>query len=344
MADLGPVLRRLAIALLDAPMAVTLICPSGSDLAGLPVGPMGLVHYSSARLPFLRRRAIESAGQDVVAAGVTLLHALDAAALPLTRRLANEADLNYVAGACSLANDVRAADHRCRALLAASDPIRQMLVETHAAPAEMIRLIRPGVHQARSATCFIDPNHATAIVASGPMDSSRVFSAVIEAFAQLIQAGRECVFFVVGNGRAESRLRRQAEKLDLMGQLTFVDRQDPEELAGILIAADIFISPAPSDRLDIELLTSMAAGVPVLTTEVGPADFIIPDKTALIFKADDSVELAVKLFSLLDDIPSARSLAEAALAHLHKNHSPAKMAELLLRLYHDVARAPARAD
>ena len=342
--ELDHVLRHLVVALLDHPMPLALICPSGQDGTDLPVPPLEMIEYGPMRLPFFRSRSIEALGRRVHAAGLTLLHALDGEALPLTQHLAAKADLEYVAGAYSLRHDVRAADHRCRALLAASTAIRQMLVESHAAPAEMIHLLRPGVHQVRSASCFADPNHATAIVASGELDRLGPFSAVLEAFAQLKQAGRECVFFLIGSGRAERRLRRQAEKLDLMEDLTFVGRQEGGQLAGILQAADIFVSPVPTNRLDIEVLTAMGAGVPVLTAGSPAADFVIENQTALTFPAGDSVDLAIKLFSLLDDHAAARSLAEAALAHLRDNHSPAGMADELLQLYSDVSRLPAGAD
>ena len=122
-----------------------------------------------------------------------------------------------------------------------------------------------------------------------------------------------------------------------MRNLTFVERQSPEQLNGILRAADIFISPAPSERLEIELLSAMAAGVPVLAAGAEASDFIIAEETALTFAPGDAVELADKLAALMDDHAAATNLAEAALAHLRENHSPAKMVAQLIDLYRTVA-------
>jgi glycosyltransferase involved in cell wall biosynthesis len=206
-------------------------------------------------------------------------------------------------------------------------------VESRAVPPDLVHLLRPGTHPARRATCFIDPKHAVAIVAAGSLASYRPFAATLEAFAELKAGRRECVFFLVGNGRYEHALRRLAMKLGLMSELTFVDRQSPEQLTGILRAADVFIAPAPSDRVEMELLASMAAGVPVLAAGAEAADFVIPDRTALTFSAGDSAELTVKLSALLDDRAAARELAEAALAHLREHHSPAKTVGQLAELY-----------
>ena len=167
---------------------------------------------------------------------------------------------------------------------------------------------------------------------------------MLVAFAELRQTQRECVFFLIGNGRAEKSIRKLAEKLGLLGDLTFVDRTEPDELTGILRAADIFVSPAPSHRVDIGLLAAMAGGVPVLAAAGGAADFLIPDRTSLTFPAGDAAELTVKLEALLDDRAAARGLAENALAHLRENHSPARMIQQLAEFYRGIAARAKRTD
>lgn len=337
LANLGPVVRHLAVGLLDEPMHVTLAYPAGGDVAYVPAPPVQLVPYDRPRLPFLRPAAVRALAEEVAPAGVSLLHGLDADALATTRRLAEELDLDYLLSVMSLARDVRITDRRCRAVLAGSEPIRRMLLGTRPPPGCNVELLRPGVHRAGKATCFIDPTHAPALVAVGELRSFPHFAAVLEAFAQLLSAKRECVFFVIGGGRSEAHLRRLAEKLGMMRELTFVEHHRTEQLMGILRAADIFISPTPSDRVEVELLAAMAAGVPVLTVDAEASDFIVPEKTALTFKAGAAAELAERLTALLDDRASARALAENGLTLLRQNHSPAKAAGKLAQLYRSVA-------
>ena len=118
-----------------------------------------------------------------------------------------------------------------------------------------------------------------------------------------------------------------------MHALTFVDQQEPEQLKAVLHGADIFIWPTPVERIQIELLTAMSAGVPVLTPPLPAADFILPDRTALIFQPNNADDLAARLTSLLEDRAGARELAQNALDLLKENHSPARMAEELAGLY-----------
>jgi len=342
--DLGPVVRHLIVALLEEPMPVTLICPAHSAAESLPETLVQTIRYGPMRLPFFRGRLLDVLAEQVAEARLSLLHALDEGAVALTRYLAARADAGYVAGVTSLRHERRVFDEHCRALLAASEPIFRRLRESaHAPRAEAVYLVRPGVHQVRRATCFLDPSHSTAIVAAGRLDSFQPFAAVIKAFAELHQAKRECVFFLIGNGRAEGALRKLAGRLGLMSEMTFVDYTAPEQLTGILKAADIFISPRPSERVDIELLSAMAGGVPVLAAAGGAADFVISDQTALTFASGSADELTVKLKALLDDRAAARALAENALAHLRENHSPAKMGKQLVEIYQAVL-APMAAE
>jgi len=335
--DLGPVVGHLAVGLLDEPMYVSLVHPAGADVSRVPSPPVQMFPYPRSLLPFRTPRAAQAVPEALRPVNLALLHALDVGALDVTRHLAADRDLEYLAGVMSKDGTPTVGDERCRGLLAASEPIRQALLRVRGAPPDGIALLRPPVHRAGKATCFIDPNHVPAIVAAGQLSRFEPYAAVLEAFARLRADQRDCAFFLLGSGPSERPLRRLAERLGLMGELTFVDRQSPEQIKGILRAADVFVWPGPSQRVEIELLSAMAAGVPVLAAGAEVSDFIIPDETALAFQTGDADGLAGKLAALLDDRAAARSLAERALALLRRNHSPAAAASRLVHIYRAIA-------
>ncbi|HET6427947.1 MAG TPA: glycosyltransferase family 4 protein [Phycisphaerae bacterium] len=333
LANLGPVVRHLVVGLLDEPMSMTLVHPANTSVPHLPVPPVRDVPYALPRVPFVHRDPFRPICEALARSRPDLLHALDTDAVSLTRHLAADLDIPYVVNVMGMERPFRLSDPRCRMVLAGSEPIREALLESRAAPTGTIALLRPGIHRARHTTCFMDPAHSPAIVAAGPLRHVEPFAAAMEAFARLQAAQKDCVFFLVGNGRAEHALRRMAERLHLMHSLTFVDQQEPEQLKAILHGADLFIWPTPVERIQIDVLTAMSAGVPVLTPPMPAADFIIPDRTALIFEPNNADDLAAKLTGLLDDRAGARELAQNALALLKENHSPADMANQLADFY-----------
>ena len=338
LARLGPAVRHLVVGLLDEPMHVTMVLPDSAGTPDVPSPPVQIIRYLPARLSFFRNRLIDSLAEAMSGAGVGLLHALDGEALGLVRGLSPRMEVSYLVSVLGPRQELPVGDARCRGVLAASEPILQAIRDSGDVGPETLRLLRPAIHQAHKAACFIDPTHTPAVVAAGPFDQVPPFAAVLEAMAALREERRGCVFFVVGSGPAEAPLRRQAQKLRLMDELTFVDRRASEPIGDILKAADLFISPVPSQEVEIELLSAMAAGVPVVTAGSEASDFVIPDRTALTFPTGQAAPLAAALRRLLDDRAAARNLAENALDHLRDHHSPARMAGRLAEMYRGAVR------
>ncbi|MCK4601787.1 MAG: glycosyltransferase, partial [Phycisphaerae bacterium] len=225
-------------------------------------------------------------------------------------------------------------------VLAASQAIRRDVVKHHVAPAERVLLNRPGVYHVAGPTCFQQPDRSVSIVAGVGLNDFAAFDAALSSFAELRARSDDCMFFILGGGRAEKQLHRRAEELGMRGDLTFVGHLPTAKLSDVFAAADIYISPVPSAAVDMTSLLAMAAGVPVVAAVGGASDFLIDGRTALLFAPGETAELTSKLTSLLDDKAAARSLAQAALAHLHEHHSPAKVVAAVSELYRKAAKTP----
>ncbi len=332
---LGRTLHPLSIGLLDELVSLTVLCPADAAIAGVPCPPMETRHYPARRWWQRRRRLLDHLAGAVADARVDLVHALDSTTAPLARRVGRMTSLpcvmsTYEAG--SSRNLGRPEPGR-RTVLAASGPIRDDLQAANDAERQAVHLIRPGVYPVRHPTCFNDPSHRIAIITHGRLDGTEGFQTVLRSFADLREAGFECVFFLLGSGRAEHALRAQAEKLHLQHDLTFAESFAAVEMSGIFKAADIYISPVPLRVLDVTSLLAMAAGVPVLTASPGVSDFLLDGQTSMTFDHRDSDDLSAKLAGLLEDRAAARQLAGGALRHIRENHSPAKMVELTARAY-----------
>ena len=184
--------------------------------------------------------------------------------------------------------------------------------------------MRPGVYHVQKPTCFREATRSVAIVAGGNLDDFAAFEAVLQCFAEVVARQYDCVFFLLGSGRAERRLRRRAAQLGLLGQLTFADCRPLGQLTGIFKAADVYIAPVRLPCLDMRSLLAMAAGVPVLAAAgQGADDFLHDGETAVFFERGNAAELTVHLASLLEEPASARALADRAIDYVHRNHSPA---------------------
>jgi len=325
-ARFGRVLQPLAVGLVDEAVDVVVFSPAPAAKGEAASLPYEVVPYRPPRWWRSRRGVIEPLAEQVRSRKIKLLYGLDGSVAGLAGALSRAAGVGYLLSCYSLADasGIGEAARGASVLLAASEPIRDALVARSGCPAESVRLVRPGVYHVQQPTCFSEPDHSVAIVAGGPLSDFAAFHSVLLCFAELVARKYDCVFFLLGGGRAERHLRRRAAQLRLHRHLTFAGRRPMQELTGIFKAADVYIAPTTQKDVDIPSLLAMAAGVPVLAAAGQEAsDFLQDGQTAMFFSPGDSAELTVKLTSLLDDTASARALAESAIEYVRANHSPA---------------------
>jgi len=333
--QLGRILQPLVIGLMDEMIEVVALCPDGAaGTEELPTPPVERVVYAPPRWWENHHKAVDGIAQRFSKGKIDLLHALDASAAKLTGQLADSLDVNYVVGSYGFADGRRIGrlDSRAAAVLAAGESVRRDLLAHHVAAEEKVLLVRPGVYQVNQPTCFTNPDHSAAIVVGACGESSAALESALRALGELHRRQFDCVYFMVGAGSLERRLRRLAEKLGLRQELTFVDPQSPRQLVGVFKAADIYIAPEPGDRVDVRPLLAMAAGIPVLTC-LDAEDFLIDGKTAMGFRRDDAADLTLKLLGLMEDPESGRQLVRNSLAYLGENHRAADMLATVAGVY-----------
>lgn len=332
---LGRILESLSVGLVDELIDLTAFCPEGADVGGLSSPPVEIVRYRPPQWWWGARAAVGQIAEVVRARKIRLLHALDAGAASLARRVARETGAVYLVSSDALGDGRQLGTLKDPnvGVLAASEAVRGDLDAHHVARPERIHLVRPGAYQVSGATCFNDPEHSAAIIAGMDLSNFAAFEAALAAFAVLHERHYQCVLFVMGDGPGEKRLRTRADELGLRDVLTFVDRPPTAQLPGIFKAADIYISPAAARAVDIPCLLAICAGVPVLAARGEVSDFLRDGETALLFEQGDAAELTMKLTSLLDDRDAARGLVDSGLQYLRERHSAGAMVAQLSEIY-----------
>ncbi len=332
------VLQPLAVGLMDELVELSIVCPP-PPANQPPLGmPCEVVPCPCRGWLGFRESGIVRLGENLRRWKADLIHAVDSSAAELARQVALDQNLPYMVSSFDLA-DARLLGEivgEADLMLAASKPIADALAARGRAESRT-RLLRPGVFHVRHATCFQEPGNSVAIVAGGPLEDFRAFEAVLLCFAELAVRKFDCVFFVVGSGRAERKLRQQALRLNLGPRITFIDAMSMEQLARIFQDADIYITPAVQGAIDMQSLLAMAAGMPVLAaTGEGANDFLRDGQTVMSFPCGNHEELTAKLSAILDDRARARALAESALEYLRLNHSAACNVTALACMYRQV--------
>lgn len=118
---------------------------------------------------------------------------------------------------------------------------------------------------------------------------------------------------IAGTGALDGELREQARRLgieanvELLGYVADTERLYAESA--------VFVLPSRSEGLAIAVTEAMAAGLPVVATDVGEIrDVVVPGKTGELFAVGDVRALAQHATELLDAPERRRTMGEAASA------------------------------
>ncbi len=138
---------------------------------------------------------------------------------------------------------------------------------------------------------------------------------VIEAAARLRSDGHEVEVLMVGKGRTEAALRRQAAACGVPTR--FVVDAPWSELPGLYAAMDVFCMPCRSrwggleiEGLGLVFLEAAATGVPVLAGDSGGSpETVLPGDTGYVVSSVEDIVQAVEM--LLDDPVERRRMGVA---------------------------------
>lgn len=129
---------------------------------------------------------------------------------------------------------------------------------------------------------------------------------IIESFALLKQKVEDDVVLSFVGGPAtdgdkayEAMLISLVKERRLTDQVTFVGNVSHDKLPAFLSTVDVTINATPTGGLDKVVLESMAAGVPVITSNTSFSPILKELASQLIFKERDPKDLASKVNALL---------------------------------------------
>lgn len=124
----------------------------------------------------------------------------------------------------------------------------------------------------------------------------------IRAFAMLRRRLPQAHLTIAGSGPEAGRLQALVADLCLTDAVSFTGTLDRDGMAALYAAADVCVNPSLTDNSPNSVLESMAAGVPVVSTNVGGVPYIVQDGlNGLLVPPGDPQAMAQALERVLGD-------------------------------------------
>ncbi len=167
------------------------------------------------------------------------------------------------------------------------------------------------------------------VLAAGALVARKGFDCLIEAIARVEGRPALCI---AGGGPAQDELWDLALGLGLSDRVQLLGKR--EDMPDLLGAADLFAMPSRAEGLGIAALEAMAAGLPVLASEVGGLqDLVLHGETGRLLHVGDVPAWAVALEQTIADPEEAQRMGEAGRRRVQESFLPAQMVEAYEKLY-----------
>ena len=162
---------------------------------------------------------------------------------------------------------------------------------------------------------------------------------LLEALTLLPQTAR---LIIVGIGPEEARLRQKAYELGVADRIIWAGEVDDHLLPDYYAAADVFVLPAHlrSEAFGIVQLEALAAGVPIVSTELGTGTSFVNQhgQTGFVVPPADPPALARAIHVLLENPTLRAFFAANGRARARSEFSPARMLDQIEHIYTNVLK------
>lgn len=234
-------------------------------------------------------------------------------------------------------------------IISVNEEQRQMAIRLGVDKPERICTVHNGIHlrhsapidrdAARRALGFQDSDLVVGAV--GRLAPQKGFVYLIRALPRLLASLPSARIVIAGDGPLEAELRLEAVRNGVAGLVDFLGFRS--DIPAVLAAVDVVAQPSLWEGLSISLIEALAAGKPVVTTDIdGNREVIDDNVTGLLVPPAEPVALAEALRNLLTNPSLARALGDNARREASARFSEQRMVDENLAAYDRVLNADRR--
>lgn len=226
--------------------------------------------------------------------------------------------------------------------VAVSDALKESLVGNGLRP-DRVEVVYNGVAAGPELSATVRAEYdrelnvnGAVVAAVGRLAAQKAHDRFLDAAAIVLQSRPSTTFLVVGDGRLRNDLREQAAALGISHAVRFTgSRGDAREL---IARADLLVFSSNWEGLSIAALEALAAGTPVVSTDVAGMRELLGSGAGTIVRGWEPRELAAAMVTLLDDEALRLQMADAGRRLVADRFSMSVMEDRYAELYARLAR------
>ncbi len=187
--------------------------------------------------------------------------------------------------------------------------VRDALIANEGIPPERVAVLYNGVdlkpfaaaadRQAARREMGVSPEHLV-LIQVARLDYLKNHLTAVRTLERIAAARPEVRLVLIGEGPEREAIEREVRRRGLSGHVRLLGLR--KDVARLLPAADLFLLTSVSEGIPLTLIEAMAAGLPVVSTDVGGVPEVVVDgHTGALAPAKDDARLAEQCLRLAAD-------------------------------------------
>jgi L-malate glycosyltransferase len=227
------------------------------------------------------------------------------------------------------------------------EAVRQALIHNEGIPGRRVGVLYNGI-DVDAFGAAVDRSAARRELGVGPddfvllqvarLDYLKDHATAVRTLARVVAQAPQVRLVLVGDGPERAGVEAQLHALNVTDKVRFLGTR--ADVARLLHGADAFLLTSISEGIPLTVIEAMAAGLPVIATDVGGLREVVDDGvTGLLAPAKDDAALASHVLRLAADADLRRAMGDAGRARAKRYFDESRKADDYQRLYHELGRA-----
>lgn len=155
---------------------------------------------------------------------------------------------------------------------------------------------------------------------------------LIDAFEIICKQFENARLIIVGDGLLRAELEEHCVNLKIKNKVFFMGFRD--DVANILNIFDVFVLSSRTEGISLTLLEAMAAGKPIVATDVGGNPEVVADGvTGVLVPTNDPIKMAKSIINILENKKLSKAMAGNGRKRVEEIFSQEKMVMEYEKLY-----------
>ena len=175
---------------------------------------------------------------------------------------------------------------------------------------------------------------ASLVISVGSLNEAKGFHDLIQAFVDVHEHHPSALLVIAGGGELFDVLQQLIADNGLSGSVKLLGQRG--DVPALLAASDLFVSSSHWEGLPVAVLEAMAAGLPVIATEVGDTPNVLVEEAGVIVPPKEPALLGQAMNELLSNPERMQVMGQTGRNHVRTSYSLEEWIDKLNRLYRKV--------